>query len=56
MSGRHLEVGQVSPCRVLGAVCLIDEGQADWKIFATRLTTERYNSSMQYTMLYSAIQ
>mmetsp|Transcript_19171 Transcript_19171/g.55038 ORF Transcript_19171/g.55038 Transcript_19171/m.55038 type:complete len:553 (+) Transcript_19171:97-1755(+) len=27
-------VGEVVQCRVLGAVCLIDEGQADWKILA----------------------
>mmetsp|Transcript_31006 Transcript_31006/g.67748 ORF Transcript_31006/g.67748 Transcript_31006/m.67748 type:complete len:553 (-) Transcript_31006:214-1872(-) len=27
-------VGQVVSCRPLGAVCLIDEGQADWKIIA----------------------
>lgn len=27
-------VGQVVRCRVLGAVCLIDEGQADWKVLA----------------------
>lgn len=25
-------VGEVVCCRVLGAVCLIDEGQADWKV------------------------
>ena len=26
------QVGEVVRCRPLGAVCLIDEGQADWKI------------------------
>ncbi|CAK9065787.1 unnamed protein product [Durusdinium trenchii] len=35
VSFRTLRVGEVALCRVLGAVCLIDEGQADWKIFVT---------------------
>lgn len=26
-------VGQVTRCRPIGAVCLIDEGRADWKVF-----------------------
>jgi inorganic pyrophosphatase len=30
-------VGEVLKCRPLGAVCLIDEGQADWKILAVNV-------------------
>mmetsp|Transcript_75833 Transcript_75833/g.239904 ORF Transcript_75833/g.239904 Transcript_75833/m.239904 type:complete len:494 (-) Transcript_75833:114-1595(-) len=30
-------VGQVVRCRPLGAVCLIDEGEADWKILAVNV-------------------
>jgi inorganic pyrophosphatase len=30
-------VGEVVRCRPLGAVCLIDEGQADWKILAVNV-------------------
>jgi len=33
--GDHVAgVGEVVQCRPLGAVCLIDEGQADWKVLA----------------------
>mmetsp|Transcript_26904 Transcript_26904/g.62483 ORF Transcript_26904/g.62483 Transcript_26904/m.62483 type:complete len:471 (-) Transcript_26904:183-1595(-) len=33
-------VGDVVVCRPLGAVCLIDEGQADWKIFVVAAQSE----------------
>jgi len=33
-------VGEVVCCRVLGAVCLIDEGRADWKILAVNAETK----------------
>lgn len=32
LSPEAIEVGKIVCCRPLGAVCLIDEGQADWKI------------------------
>mmetsp|Transcript_21891 Transcript_21891/g.38741 ORF Transcript_21891/g.38741 Transcript_21891/m.38741 type:complete len:465 (+) Transcript_21891:80-1474(+) len=32
-------VGEVVSCRPLGAVCLIDEGKADWKILAVNTAT-----------------
>eukprot|EP00435_Cladocopium_sp_Y103_P031747 s2849_g8.t1 len=35
VSPGKLSVGQLTTCRPLGAVCLIDEGKADWKIFVT---------------------
>jgi len=31
------EVGTIVRCRVLGAVCLIDEGQADWKVLVVNV-------------------
>eukprot|EP00438_Fugacium_kawagutii_P036635 Skav209261 [mRNA] locus=scaffold1552:41288:44083:+ [translate_table: standard] len=31
------EVGAIVRCRVLGAVCLIDEGQADWKVLVVNI-------------------
>lgn len=33
-------VGEVVRCRPLGAVCLIDEGQADWKILAVNIKAD----------------
>ncbi|CAE8630608.1 unnamed protein product, partial [Polarella glacialis] len=33
------EVGVIVKCRVLGAVCLIDEGQADWKVLVVNTET-----------------
>lgn len=33
-------VGQVVRCRPLGAVCLIDEGEADWKILAVNVDAD----------------
>lgn len=32
LTKQTMEVGQVAKCRPLGAVCLIDEGRADWKV------------------------
>jgi len=32
-------VGEVVQCRPLGAVCLIDDGQADWKILAVNVSS-----------------
>jgi len=34
LGSQTVGVGEVVQCRPLGAVCLIDEGQADWKILA----------------------
>jgi hypothetical protein len=31
-------VGEVVPVKVLGCLCLIDEGEADWKIIAIAIT------------------
>eukprot|EP00929_Paragymnodinium_shiwhaense_P016374 TRINITY_DN12468_c0_g1_i1.p1 TRINITY_DN12468_c0_g1~~TRINITY_DN12468_c0_g1_i1.p1 ORF type:complete len:535 (+),score=123.89 TRINITY_DN12468_c0_g1_i1:105-1709(+) len=33
-------VGEIVSCRPLGAVCLIDEGQADWKILAVNVEAD----------------
>ncbi|CAK0906347.1 unnamed protein product [Prorocentrum cordatum] len=33
VSGHSVGVGAVVECRILGAVCLVDEGEADWKVF-----------------------
>jgi len=33
VSGHSVGVGDVVECRILGAVCLVDEGEADWKVF-----------------------
>ena len=35
---RILGVGEVTPVKVLGVICLIDEGEADWKIIAISLS------------------
>lgn len=40
-------VGSVIRCRPLGAVCLIDEGQADWKILAINVETQGPLASAQ---------
>lgn len=37
LSERPTEVGTIVRCRVLGAVCLIDEGQADWKVLVVNV-------------------
>lgn len=34
------EVGTIVRCRVLGAVCLIDEGQADWKVLVVNVDSK----------------
>jgi len=34
-------VGEIVECRPLGAVCLIDEGKADWKILAVNTSSGR---------------
>merc|ERR1719162_2581870 len=33
VSGHSVGVGAIAECRILGAVCLVDEGEADWKVF-----------------------
>jgi inorganic pyrophosphatase len=33
VSGHSVGVGDIVECRILGAVCLVDEGEADWKVF-----------------------
>jgi len=33
VSGHSVGVGAIVECRILGAVCLVDEGEADWKVF-----------------------
>jgi inorganic pyrophosphatase len=33
LSDQPAEAGAVVQCRPLGAICLIDDGQADWKVF-----------------------
>jgi len=33
VSDHSVGVGEVVECRILGAVCLVDEGEADWKVF-----------------------
>mmetsp|Transcript_1384 Transcript_1384/g.1178 ORF Transcript_1384/g.1178 Transcript_1384/m.1178 type:complete len:191 (+) Transcript_1384:72-644(+) len=35
ISGKHLSPGEVAQVQILGAVCLIDEGAADWKLIGT---------------------
>ncbi|EER01086.1 inorganic pyrophosphatase, putative [Perkinsus marinus ATCC 50983] len=35
ISGKHFSPGEVAQVQVLGAVCLIDEGAADWKLIGT---------------------
>jgi len=40
LSSTPAGVGSVVHCRPLGAVCLIDEGQADWKILAINVETQ----------------
>lgn len=37
LSASELPVGAIVQCRPLGAVCLIDEGKADWKILAVNV-------------------
>lgn len=37
LSSAPVEVGAVVRCRPLGAVCLIDEGQADWKVLVVNV-------------------
>mmetsp|Transcript_6510 Transcript_6510/g.14992 ORF Transcript_6510/g.14992 Transcript_6510/m.14992 type:complete len:508 (-) Transcript_6510:77-1600(-) len=34
------EVGTIVRCRVIGAVCLIDEGQADWKVMVVNVDSK----------------
>ncbi|CAJ1338928.1 unnamed protein product [Effrenium voratum] len=34
------KVGAIVRCRVLGAVCLIDEGQADWKVLVVNVDSK----------------
>lgn len=29
---RQIQVGEVRPCKVLGILCMIDDGEADWKV------------------------
>ena len=35
---RILGLGEVVPVKVLGCLCLIDEGEADWKVIAINIT------------------
>jgi len=35
-----VSVGEIAHCRPVGAVCLIDEGQADWKILVVNTDSE----------------
>jgi len=39
LADTQTEVGAVVRCRVLGAVCLIDEGQADWKVLVVNVNS-----------------
>jgi inorganic pyrophosphatase len=34
---RIMQVGEVSPIKILGTLCLIDEGEADWKMIGINL-------------------
>lgn len=47
LSSTPVDVGLVVRCRPLGAVCLIDEGQADWKILAINVETQGPLASAQ---------
>eukprot|EP00930_Biecheleria_cincta_P082866 TRINITY_DN7250_c0_g1_i1.p1 TRINITY_DN7250_c0_g1~~TRINITY_DN7250_c0_g1_i1.p1 ORF type:complete len:386 (+),score=69.50 TRINITY_DN7250_c0_g1_i1:94-1251(+) len=47
LSSTPVGVGSVVQCRPLGAVCLIDEGQADWKILAINVDTQGPLASAQ---------
>ncbi|KAF4689185.1 hypothetical protein FOZ60_001959 [Perkinsus olseni] len=51
ISGKHLKPGEVAQVQVLGAVCLIDEGAADWKLIGTacckKLTEEEVAQEMK---------
>jgi len=40
LSMEPVRVGEVVQCRPLGAVCLIDEGRADWKVLVVNLDSE----------------
>ncbi|CAE8581657.1 unnamed protein product, partial [Polarella glacialis] len=40
LSPQVVGVGKIACCRPLGAVCLIDEGQADWKIIVVNTELE----------------
>jgi len=40
LTGALVDPGAVVRCRPLGAVCLIDEGQADWKILVVNVDVE----------------
>mmetsp|Transcript_126625 Transcript_126625/g.300836 ORF Transcript_126625/g.300836 Transcript_126625/m.300836 type:complete len:499 (-) Transcript_126625:208-1704(-) len=40
LSDTPTEVGTIVRCRVLGAVCLIDEGQADWKVMVVNVDSK----------------
>ena len=35
---RRLNVAEVAPVKILGCLCLIDEGEADWKLIAISIT------------------
>lgn len=40
LSDQPTQVGTIVRCRALGAVCLIDEGQADWKVLVVNVDSK----------------
>ena len=44
--GAALEIGSVVPARILGSFCLIDNGEADWKVLVSRNETDTITQAL----------
>ena len=44
LGNRRFKCGHITPVKVLASICLIDQGEVDWKIFAINMEeANQYN-------------
>ena len=43
---RSMDVGSIAPAKILGSFCLIDEGEADWKIIVSTNPSDNLNNEV----------